>query len=106
MEWTIREFGIAAAVRYDNLVKQALRDIAEDPVRSGSVERPEIMVPGARTYHLEFSRRRVTPGVKKPRHLILYRERDGVIEVARILHDSRDLARHLPQSYRRESQEE
>jgi plasmid stabilization system protein ParE len=40
--------------------------------------------------------------VKEPRHFLLYRRReDGVIEVARILHDGRDLQRHLPEEYRR-----
>jgi toxin ParE1/3/4 len=40
--------------------------------------------------------------VTEPRHFLLYRRReDGVIEVARILHDGRDLARHLPEGYRR-----
>ena len=67
----------------------------------GSKERPEIMVKGARTYHFEFSRKRVSgPGVKEPRHFLLYRRRGNLIEVARILHDSSDLARHLPDDYR------
>ena len=102
MGWTIREFGERAALRYDSLIKQALKDIGADPQRPGSKERPEIMVRGARTYHLEFSRNRVSGSkVKKPRHFLLYRRRDdGVIEVARILHDSRDLQRHLPEIYR------
>jgi toxin ParE1/3/4 len=103
MEWTVKEFGARAAFRYDALIKQALKDIAADPERPGSMERPEIMIEGARTYHLSLSRRRVSrPGVKEPRHFLLYRLRgEGVIEVARILHDGRDLQRHLPEDYRR-----
>ena len=102
MEWTVKEFGGRAAIRYDALIKQALKDIGAHPERPGSKERPEIMIKGARTYHLESSRSRVSgPGVKAPRHFLLYRRRtDGVIEVARILHDGRDLARHLPENYR------
>ena len=86
------------------LIKQAVRDIGADPERPGSKERPEIMIEGARTYHLEFSRGRVSgPGVKEPRHFLLYRRReDGLIEVARILHEGRDLQRHLPEDYRRD----
>jgi toxin ParE1/3/4 len=86
MKWTFREFGGRAALRYDILIKQALKDIGADPERPGSKERPEIMVRGARTYHLEFSRNRVSGSkVKEPRHFLLYRHRDdGVIEVARI----------------------
>lgn len=100
MEWTVKKFGERAAIRYDALLKQALKDIGTDPERQGSRERPEIMIKGVRTYHLELSRSRVDgPGVKAPRHLLVYRHRvDGVIEVARILHDGRDLARHLPDS--------
>ena len=103
MEWTVQEFGERAALRYDILIKQALKDIGVDPERPGSKERPEIMVRGARTYHLEFSRNRVSGSkVKEPRHFLLYRRRDdGVIEVARILHDGRDLQRLLPEEYRR-----
>ena len=103
LKWSRNEFGEAAALRYAALMAQSLRDIGEDPERSGSKERPEIMIKGARTYHLEFSRSRVLgPGVQTPRHFILYRLREGrVIEVGRILHDARDLARHLPKEYRR-----
>lgn len=104
MEWTAKEFGSRAALRYDALIKQALRDIGADPGRPGSKERPEIMVAGARTYHLAFSRDRVEgKRVKAPRHFLLYRRAGkDVIEVARILHDSCDLARHLPRKYKAE----
>jgi toxin ParE1/3/4 len=99
LKWSLNEFGEAAALRYSALIRQALTDIEADPVRPGSKERPEIMIPGARTYHLDFSRSSVTGArVKDPRHFLLYRQREaGVIEVARLLHDSRDLHRHLPQ---------
>ena len=102
LRWTERNFGQTAAARYKALIKQAVRDIGADPERPGSKERPEIMVEGARTYHTSLSRTRVSgPRVKEPRHFLLYRRReDGVIEVARILHDDRDLQRHLPEGYR------
>jgi toxin ParE1/3/4 len=105
MEWTVQEFGERAALRYDALIKQALKDIGADPERPGSKERPEIMIEGARTYHLSLSRTRVSGSrVKEPRHFLLYRHREeGVIEVARILHDGRDLERHLPNEYRHET---
>ncbi len=100
---SLREFGENAALRYEALILQALSDIGADHRRPGSKEHPEIMIEGARTYHLEFSRSRVSGSrVKEPRHFLLYRRRaDGVIEVARILHDASDLARHLPEGYRR-----
>ena len=66
------------------------------------MERPEIMIEGARAYHLEFSRGRVKgQGVKAPRHFLLYRRYERVIEVGRVIHDARDLTRHLPEEYRR-----
>jgi toxin ParE1/3/4 len=98
MEWTGEQFGERAALRYDALIKQALKDIGADPKRPGSRACPDIMIEGARTYHLQFSRNRVGgPRVKEPRHFLLYRNRaDRVVEVFRILHESRDLERHLP----------
>jgi toxin ParE1/3/4 len=103
LRWSERKFGKAAQARYRALIKQAVRDIAEDPERPGSKERPELMVAGARTYHLQFSKSRATGSVvKEPRHILLYRRHaDGAIEVARVLDDVRDLQRHLPQEYRR-----
>lgn len=102
VRWSFREFGEAAALRYEVLILQALCDIGEEPERQGSKERPEIMIEGARVYHLSFSRSRVSrSGVKEPRHFVLYRRRGDVIDVARILHDARDLERHLPEEYRR-----
>lgn len=103
LNWSRREFGEAAVARYKALIKQALLDIGNDPERPGSKERPELMIEGARTYHLEFSRTKVIgPTVRTPRHFLLYRHLDErVIEVGRILHDSRDLERHLPEGYRR-----
>jgi toxin ParE1/3/4 len=99
--WSELKFGKEAATRYRALLSRALRDLEADPARPGSKERPELMVPGARTYHLSFSRSRAErPGVKRPRHFILYRStRRGFIEIARILHDSSDLNRHLPEGY-------
>lgn len=107
MEWTVQQFGARTALRCHALIKQALKDIGADTERAGSKELPDIMMEGARIYHLEFSRSRVSGRrVKNPRHFLLYRARpDGVIEVARILHDSLDLEGHLPNAYRTESDE-
>jgi plasmid stabilization system protein ParE len=87
LKWSRKEFGDTAAERYKALIKQALRDIGDDPERPGSAGRPEIMIEGARTYHLEFSRSRVKgQNVKASRHFLIYRRRNGsVIEVARVI---------------------
>jgi toxin ParE1/3/4 len=102
LELSEREFGQTAALRYETLIAKALEDIGNDPERPGSIERPELMIHGARTYHLAFSRSRVKgQRVKAPRHFLLYRStEEHVIEIWRILHDRRDVARHLPEEYR------
>ncbi|WP_217897085.1 type II toxin-antitoxin system RelE/ParE family toxin [Granulicella rosea] len=100
LTWSREKFGQAAGARYGELLIQAFHDIAEDPERPGSQARPELAVRGVRTYHLSLSRSRVAGDrVKAPRHFVLYRYRPGSIEIGRILHDSRDLARHLPEGY-------
>ena len=100
---SLEEFGLDASRRYSALIRQALLDIEVDDKRPGSRERPEIMAGGVRTYHLSFSRTRVSGDrVKEPRHFLLYRRRDdGVVEVGRIFNEARDLARHLPEGFRR-----
>jgi len=97
--WSLDKFGAAAADRYRALLIQTLRDLEADPLRPGSKTRPEL-VKSARTYHTALSRTNVEgQRVKEPRHFILYRIGSAGIEVGRILHDSRDLARHLPADY-------
>ena len=100
LQWSRSRFGERAALRYHSLLRQAIHDIAADPYRSGSRERLEFG-PGLRTYHLFFSRGRVGSSagiVRKPRHLVVYRRRgDTVIDVLRVLHDARELERHLPE---------
>jgi toxin ParE1/3/4 len=98
LRWSESNFGARAAGRYRALLLQALRDIAENPNRPGSSARPELK-PGIRAYHLRSSRDRIsgTSGVvRSPRHFLLYRQRtEDVIEVVRVLHDARDIERHL-----------
>jgi len=94
--WSEEQFGALAADRYGLLIRQALRDVLEKPTRSGAKARPDL-APHAYVYHLMFSRERVAgERVKAPRHFVLYRHIDEKVEFARLLHDSRDLARHVP----------
>lgn len=101
--WSQERFGERTAARYRDLLKQALRDIAANPERPGSRERAEL-ARGIRTYHLFFSRDRARSDlgiVKNPRHFLVYRRRgEDVIDIVRVLHDARDLERHLPEDYR------
>lgn len=97
MEWSAEQFGARAALRYDALITQALKDLSADPERPGSTERPELLIEGARTYHLTFSRARVAAGqrVQAPRHFVVYRCGADGVEVVRILHDRRSLEGEL-----------
>lgn len=98
LEWSTRHFGVAAAKRYADLIIQALHDLEVDAERPGVQQRPELPT-GVHTYHLAQSHDRVAGGrVKAPRHFILYRIEEQRLDVLRILHDSRDLARYLSEN--------
>ncbi len=76
---------------------QALTDIGADPERLGSKARPELMIEGARTYHLEFSCTKVSgKRVSDLQHFLLYVRLGEKVEIVRIIHDARDLDRHVP----------
>jgi toxin ParE1/3/4 len=102
LAWTHEHFGERGRLRYEALLVRAIQDVADDPMRAGSLARPEL-APGARTYHLRLSRDRIVPAsqrVRRPRHFLLYRARqDEPVEIGRVLHDGMDLARHLPDDY-------
>lgn len=94
--WSEDHFGPLAAHRYGLLIRQALRDVLQAPTRPGARPRPDL-APHAYVYHLTFSRERVAgERVNAPRHFLLYRHIGAKVEFARLLHDSRDLARHVP----------
>ena len=103
LAWTHEHFGEPARVRYEAVLLRAIKDVAADPELAGSSSRPEI-AKDARTYHLLHSRNRVPASigrVKQPRHFLLYRVRaGGHVEIGRVLHDSMDFERHLPEDYR------
>ena len=89
------DFGTAAADRYTALLTKAFLDLGADPHRPGTRAHPEIGT-GIYTYHLAFSRpSRSRADVKSPRHLIAYRMQEHVLTVLRVLHDRRDLRRHI-----------
>lgn len=99
LAWTDRQFGEQTRLRYEELLVQAMLDLADNPERAGTLKRPEL-AKGVSTYHLRHSRDRVSRSVgriRKPRHFLLYRvAADGRLEIARVLHDSMDIVRHLP----------
>lgn len=82
LEWTRRNFGERQHDRYCELIRDAILSVAERPDLARA--RPELH-PDARTFHIA---RRGKPA----RHLLLLRVApDGVVEIARFLHDGMDL---------------
>ena len=97
LAWTHAQFGEAARRRYERLIAAALRDVASEPDRLGSLARPELGA-GVRSWHLRLSRDHVKPGVevvRRPRHFLVYRSEPGLVVVGRVLHDAMELARNV-----------
>ena len=102
LAWTQEQFGDEARLRYAAILSQSLLDIAENPHLTGSTSRSEV-ASNVRTYHISNSRNHVDEAigrVKKPRHVVLYRIAANTVQIGRVLHDSMDLPRHLPENYR------
>lgn len=97
LAWTHQQFGEAARLRYERLIVAALRDVASQPDRPGSLARPELGA-GVRSWHLRLSRQHLDAAagvVRRPRHFLIYRFEPGLVVVGRVLHDAMELARHL-----------
>ena len=97
LSWSQAQFGEVARRRYETLIVAALRDIATQPDRPGSIERPEFGT-AVRSWHLRLSREhaRTEIGVvRHPRHFLIYRLQSDAIVIGRVLHDAMELARHL-----------
>lgn len=99
--WSEERFGRAAALRYDRLIRTALEDLATNPHRIGVKVRTDL-APGTCTYHLVYSRTRARCGVRRPRHLLLFRVGADVVDVAAVLHDAVEITQHLPPELTRE----
>ena len=100
LAWSEAQFGRDARIRYERLIVTGLLDIASEPFRAGSAGRPELGE-GVRSWHLRGSRERARGDegvVQRPRHFLIYRPMEALIVVARVLHDSMELERHLGQS--------
>ena len=84
-------------IRYRALLRAAVEDVAADPVRRGSVERPELGS-GVRTWRIRLSRYSSSePMVRNPRHFLVYRvdANEDTVTIGRVLHERMDLARHI-----------
>ena len=99
INWSSEQFGPLATDRYEALIGQALIDVGDNPFRPGTRQHPNLPK-SVYTYHLASSRDRISGDrVKTPRHFLLYRIIAFRVEVLRILHDSRDLAQHVPEAW-------
>ncbi len=88
------EFGQRIADEYDQLIRQAINDICEDPERPGSRSVPG-KEDGLRQYFIVHSKKRAHVNIKKPRHDVLYyflEDRNTVI-IADVLRGGREKAR-------------
>ena len=89
--WTAENFGHSQAEQYVETILQAIDDLIAGPETLGTKARDEL-APGIRTLHTARHGR-------KARHFVVFRVADDqVLEVLRLLHDSMDLARHLPRA--------
>jgi toxin ParE1/3/4 len=102
LAYTEANFGGIARLRYERLLVTALRDIAAEPERIGSISRPELGE-NVRSYHLRHSRERARSRhgiVIRPRHLLLYRfAGPDLIGIGRVLHDAMEIERHVPREF-------
>lgn len=82
--------------RYDGLVRRAVVDIVTDPMRHGTLLRPDLGE-GMLAFHLRHVRQqRDVPKVRNPRHLLIYHlAGNGFITILRVLHENMDIARHI-----------
>ena len=94
---SLQDFGPAARDRYAALLLQAMRDVADNPLRTGATLEPALD-PTCRFYHIRHSRPRVPtpPGrVKEPRHQLVFElAADGIVDIIAIVPDPvpRDVA--------------
>ena len=90
LDWTREHFGTHQQKAYARTLALAIRALADDPEAAGA--RPaEYIAPGIRLLH-------VARGRRKGRHIIVFRVNTAGarVEVLRVLHDSMDLMRHMP----------
>ena len=90
--WTLQHFGNIQAGVYAETLSSAMRALVAGPAQLGIKARPEI---GRNLFTLHVAR-----DGRKGRHFVLFRaDVDPArrqLDVLRILHDSMDLARHVP----------
>jgi toxin ParE1/3/4 len=84
-EYTLDAWGERQTAKYRDILQQGFSKITADPLTPRSKDREELF-PGCRSLHVG-------------KHVILYRVKGNVVEVARVLHDSMELDRHIPSEF-------
>lgn len=88
-KWTFENFGARQAEYYAETILMAIEALTDGPETLGTIARVEL-APRVRTLHIARHGRHA-------RHFVVFRVADDqVLEVLRLLHDSMDMARHLP----------
>ena len=89
MTWTLENFGERQAQTYAETLTLAIEALHDGPEPLGVKVRDDIG-PGIRTLHVARQGR-------SGRYFVVFSEaKDQCIDVLRLLHDSMDLARHIP----------
>ena len=87
--WTVENFSVQQAEIYVETLSLAIEALHDGPEVLGVTVRDDLGL-GVRTLHVARQGR-------KGRHFVVFRAApEQTIEVLRLLHDSMDLARHLP----------
>lgn len=103
--YTQKNYGEQGKLKYDLLIKQSLDDLGNDPYRIGSRERSDIDE-GMRSYHTRHCRDRSGSGVKSPKHMVIYYlPNEDDLVVSRILHESRNVERHIPEKHKEQAKQ-
>jgi|SRR5580704_11945175 toxin ParE1/3/4 len=86
LAYTLERFGLGQVHRYEQIIEEALTRLIEHPESGRALK----IRAGFFLYSIERRGRRAS-------HQFLYRVlEDGRVEVLRLLHDSMDVARHIP----------
>ena len=90
--WTAENFGTQQAEQYAETIALAIEALHDGPEILGAKVRDDIGT-GIRTLH-------VARHGRKGRHFVAFSVSEGhIINVLRLLHDSMDLAKHLPEEH-------
>ena len=85
-DYTLQTWGEEQFRRYRDKLQEALDEICKNPLSVRSKSRDELFK-GCRSF-------------SAGKHVILYRVKEVRVEIARVLHQSMDLERHIPSEYR------